>query len=263
MSNNTWWGNIPFALDEVRRWQLANLTLQIQRVAQEWQISHHRQNNQHEDEHDWRLLPPLDEETMPEKSVLQRHIFNQTSSHITLKPQLADRSVVIKPITPLFIAPNQQTTLFVSTPLWLNVFTSDNSLLLDTPVIKPTETWFGATPIRGELCYATKVFARLDLEQLPIRSFRAVTPIHITNHHTQSMPIERINIPAPLLSLYAGDDGRLWTPTLEVEQLSYGRAPKIHLSKQLYDRAGNVKLLNNARQNNPENLIHLFENFFN
>ena len=194
MSNNTWWGNIPFALDEVRRWQLASLTLQIQRVAQEWQISHHRQNNQ-----------PLDDETMPEKSVLQRHIFNQTSSHITLKPQLADRSVVIKPITPLFIAPNQQTTLFVSTPLWLNVFTSDDSLLLDTPVIKPTETWFGATPIRGELCYATKVFARLD----------------------------------------------------------YGRAPKIHLSKQLYDRAGDVKLLNNARQNNPENLIHLFENFFN
>ena len=35
MSNNTWWGNIPFALDEVRRWQLASLTLQIQRVAQE------------------------------------------------------------------------------------------------------------------------------------------------------------------------------------------------------------------------------------
>lgn len=263
MSNSVWWGHIPFALDEIRRWQLASLTLQIQRVAQEWQIAYHRQDKQHEDEHDWQLIKNFGEQWMPEKSVLQRHIFNQTPAYLVLKPQLADRSVVIKPITPLFIAPNQQTTLFVSTPLWLNVFNSDESLLLDTPVIKPSETWFGATPIQGELCYATKVSARLDLEQLPIRPFRAVTPIHITNHQTQSMPIERINIPAPLLSLYAGDDGRLWTPTLEVEQLSDARSPKIHLSKHLYNRAGAVKLLNNARQNNPENLIHLFENFFN
>lgn len=261
--NTLWWGNIPFALDEIRRWRLGGLTLQIQRASQEWLISHHRHPKQHEDEHDWQILDNLSEMIMPAKSVSQRYLFNQTQHHLTLKPQLADRSVVIKPITPLFIAPNQQSTLFVSTPLWLNIFSQENSLLLDTPVIRPSDTWFGGSPIRGELCYATKVFARLELEQLPIRAFRAVTPIHITNHHTQSMPIERINIPAPLLSLYVGEDGRLWTPTLEVEQLNTGRAPKIHLSKQLYNRAGKVTLLNPARKNTPDNIINLFEHFFN
>lgn len=260
MNNTVWWGSHPFLIDEQRRWQMAGLLLQIQRNAQEWQIAYHRSPHQHENDHDWQVIQRDDCQPMPEKALLQRYIFNQTQKEIHLKPSLADRSVVIKPITPLFLSSNQETTLFVSTPLWLNIF-SDN-LLIDIPFVRPTDTWFGATPIRGEICYATKVFARLDLEQLPIRAFRAVTPIHIVNHHAKAIQIERINIPVPLLPLYAAQDGRLWTPTIEVEQLANGRAPKVSISKHLHTQAGAVTLLNQARQQDNNNLINLFEHFF-
>lgn len=262
MPNTVWWGTHQFTVNEQRRWQMAGLLLQVQREAQEWQIAYHRSTHQHEDDHDWQILTHTHDNPMPEKSLLQRYIFNQTQQQIILKPCLADRSVVIKPITPLFLSSNQQTTLFVSTPLWLNIFSDDDNLLLDIPFVRPTDTWFGATPIRGEICYATKVFARLALEQLPIRAFRAVTPIRIINHHTKTIQIERINIPVPLLPLYAAQDGRLWTPTIEVEQLANGRTPKVSISKNLHAQAGIVKLLNQARRHDDNNLINLFEHFF-
>ena len=264
MAHRTWWGNVDFTLNETRSWYLGGLTLQVQRAAQEWQISYHRPVVQQENDHTWHEIPAAEQVLLNSSATttIQRHIFNKTSNQVTLKPQLADLSVVIQPITALFVSPNQQTTLFVSTPVWLNITTDKHSLLLDTPIIRPSDTWFGANTIQGEVCYATKVLARLDLDQLPIRPFRAVTPIHIINRQSKSIPIERINIPVPLLSLYAAEDGRLCTPTLEVEQFHHSRAPKVTISKHFHPRATNVTLLNSARRQDDENFSHLFENLF-
>ena len=262
MTQQTWWGEIDFDLNESKAWYLGGLSLHIQRAAQEWQISHHRPRIQQENDHSWRQLADNESSLLAiPNTVVQRHTFNKTTARICLKPQLADLSVVIQPITALFVAPHQQTTLFVSTPVWLNVFTENDCLLLDTAIIRPSDTWFGSNTIQGELCYATKVLARLDLEQLPIRPFRAVTPIHIINHQAKSLPIERINIPVTLLSLYVAEDGRLWTPTLEVEQPNNSRTPKVTISKYFHARANNVTLLNKARHED-ENITHLFEHFF-
>lgn len=264
MTQPKWWGEVNFDLNQTKSWYLGGLTLQIQRASQEWQISCHRPNIQQESDHTWQETSSVEQQilTASTTTTVQRHIFNKTSNTIRLIPQLADLSVVIQPITALFVSPHQQTTLFVSTPVWLNINTDNHSLLLDTPIIKPSETWFGANTIQGEVCYATQVLARLDLEQLPIRPFRAVTPIRIINRQNKSIPIERINIPVPLLSLYAAEDGRLWTPTLEVEQLNHSRTPKVSISKHLHPRATNASLLNTARHHDEESLTHLFENFF-
>lgn len=259
MAITVWWGEYPFDPGQIRRWQMAGLDVQIRRAPQEWHIESHRHPQQHEDDHHWQISD--DGSPLPDQAVLQRHLFNQTDAKLTILPLMADRSVVIKPVNPLFIAANQATTLFVSTPLWLSV-SANQSPLLDVPVVRPTETWFGSSPIRGELCYATKVFGRIDLEQLPIRPFRAVTPVHILNRSGNTMPIERINIPAPMLPLYASLDGRLWTPTLEVEQLNHGRIPKVRIDPRLHDHARVVKLLSPARKTNDEDLTRLFEHFF-
>lgn len=264
MAHRTWWGNVDFTLNETRSWYLGGLTLQVQRAAQEWQISYHRPVIQQESDHTWHEIPSSEQSFLSAPTAtVQRHIFNKTSNQVTLKPQLADLSVVIQPVTSLFVSPNQQTTLFVSTPVWLNITTDKHSLLLDTPIIRPSDTWFGANTIKGEICYATQVLARLDLEQLPIRPFRAVTPIHIVNRQNKSIPIERVNIPVPLLSLYAAEDGRLWTPTLEVEQFTNSHSPKVTISKQFHPHATNVVLLSSARRQDDESFTHLFENFFN
>ncbi len=261
MTIQVWWGEYTFEAGQTRHWQLAGLDLQVRRSPWEWQIESFRQPHQHEDEHSWQVDDT--ETVLPEKTVLQRHIFNQTSDKLNLRPRLADRSVVIKPINPLFIPAAQSATLFVSTPVWVTVTIDGvDHPLLDIPVVRPTDTWFGSNPIRGELCYATKVFGRLNLDQLPVRAFRAVTPVHIFNNGIDTMPIERINIPTALLPLYSSLDGRLWTPTLEVERVNNGRAPKVRIEPRLHAAAGIVKLLNKARRENEDNLIRLFEHFF-
>lgn len=261
MASQVWWGEYSFKAGQTRHWQLAGLELQVRRSPWEWQIESHRHPQQHEDDHTWQIDET--EVVLPEQAVLQRHIFNQTGDTIHILPRLADRSVVIKPINPLFIAANQSATLFVSTPVWVSITINDIAHpLLDIPVVRPTDTWFGSSPIRGELCYSTKVFGRLDLDQLPVRAFRALTPVHIINNSTDTMPIERINIPTGLLPLYSSMDDRLWTPTLEVERLNNGRIPKVRIDTRLHTYAGVAKLVNQARQENQDNLIKLFEHFF-
>ncbi len=262
MTTQVWWGEYPFELNQSRRWHLAGLDIQLKRNAQEWHIETYRYPNQHEDTHDWSMCDTS--EPLPEPSVLQRYIFNQTGDKIKLSPALADRSVVIKPIDPLFIPANQAVTLFVSTPVWMKILTTHaaDKPLIDIPIIRPTDTWFGSSPIRGEICYATKVFGRIELAQLPIRAFRAVTPVYIENHSSQTMPIERINIPTALLSLYSATDGRLWTPTLAVELTNNGRAPKLRIDTRLHAQAGVATLQSAARIENQDNFVGLFEHFF-
>lgn len=261
MTTQTWWGEHSFDLEQTRRWHLAGLDLQLKRSPQEWHIESYRHTQQNEDEHSWSIEDSRD--NLPESSILRRYIFNQTHENILILPALADRSVVIKPIDPLFIPANQSVTLFVSTPLWLKIAISKHEKpLLDIPVIRPTDTWFGSSPIRGEICYATKVFGRIDLGQLPIRAFRAVTPVQIDNHSSQTMPIERINIPTPLLPLYSATDGRLWTPTLAVELTNNGRVPKLRIEPHLHQHAGVATLQNAARVENQDHFNGLFEHFF-
>lgn len=260
MTVKVWWGEYPFADGQVRHWQMAGLDLQIRRNPQEWHIESHRHPQQHEDDHQWQVSDN-NGEPLPANTILQRHIFNRTDETLKLLPRLADRPVVIKPMNPLFIAAGQSVTLFVSTPVWLSIIAND-APLLDIPIVRPTDTWFGASPIRGEICYATKVFGRTSLDQLPVRAFRAVTPVHIANHSTTTMPIERISIPAPLLPIYSGLDGRLWTPTLDVEQPANGRATKVKIDTRLHQYAGTVKLLGPARKHAEEDLTRLFESFF-
>jgi hypothetical protein len=82
-------------------------------------------------------------------------------------PRLADRSVVIKPVDPIYIPAGQRGTLYISTPLWISGFVEgQKEPLFDIPVILPKDTWFGPDHRTGEMCYATSVDGRTELNQL-------------------------------------------------------------------------------------------------
>ncbi len=46
----------------------------------------------------------------------------QTHDKIQIMPRLADRSVVIKPVDPIYTPAGQRGTLYISTPLWIAGF---------------------------------------------------------------------------------------------------------------------------------------------
>lgn len=256
-----WWGTQSFEPGQGRHWHLAGMDLSIIRQVREWQFQVHRSPAQSEDNHDWHMDNHLPEESQGE---LRRYVFRITEGRLRLLPRLADRSVVIRPVMPLFVPAGQEITFYVSTPVWIACHVDNQALpLLDIPVVRPTDTWFGPNTVRGEICYTTQVTGRLELGQLTPRPFRAVTPVRISNLGSDLMPVERINLPVPFLPVYATESGRLWTPTLHVTTEERQKAPRIRIDSAISTEAGQVSLLSPARRGSDEHaLIRVFDNLF-
>lgn len=256
-----WWGRFNFELAQCRTWNMAGLELGVTRGAQEWRFQSLRSPDQHEDQHSWQLK---ENTTLPENTPVSRYFFKKTGDALYVLPRLADRSVVIKPVNPLFIPAGEEVTLYVSTPVWTACYAENfQAPLIDVPVVRPSDTWFGPNTVRGDICYATRVLGRTDLSQLPPRPFRAVTPMIIRNHGNDTMPVDRINMPVPLLSVHAAENGRLWTPPLHVLREGGGKPPRIRIENAMSKEAGDVELLTPPRLGSDEHtLIRIFDNLF-
>jgi hypothetical protein len=74
-----------------------------------------------------------------------------------------------------------------------------------------SDTWFGPSTREGELCYAARTHARNHLEQVPRRPHRAVTPVKVRNEAATLLPIEKLSLPVPMLSVYGDPQGGLWS----------------------------------------------------
>lgn len=258
-----WWGGFDFTIGQGRTWELAGLILDISRQTQEWHLRLHRTAEQSEHNQEWQQRPGSSLAEMGGMDYC-RFMFQRTTSALRLLPRLADRSVVVRPVNPLFIPSGQETTLYVSTPVWVAAYVEGSvEPLLDVPVVIPRDTWFGPNPVVGQLCYASQITGRTDFSQLPIRAFRAITPVHVRNHGHTAMPIERINIPTPFLPVYGAESGRLWTPTLAITRQGAALRLNIRIEDGISTQAGHVIQLTAARRGPEEHaLIRVFENFF-
>ena len=100
----------------------------------------------------------------------------------------------------------------VGSPVWVRLEVADPpTVLRELPSHRPSDTWFGGNTRVGELCYATETRALLHLENLPVLSRSAVTPVRIRNLAPSPLALERLKLPVPLLALYSDRRGRLWT----------------------------------------------------
>lgn len=190
-------------------------------------------------------------------------MFKKTHSKFQLMPRLADRSVVIKPVNPIYIPAGQRGTLYISTPLWIAGFVeSQRDPLFDLPVILSKDTWFGPDQRTGEMCYATAVDGRTELSQLKPRAFRAVTPIHFHNTSNQQLRFDRMNVPVPALPLfYSEKTGRLWTSQIKVLHEGLDRPPRVRIENQTPPLAGEVQYIHPPRSPGGA-LFNMFDSFF-
>lgn len=258
-----WWGGQAFAPGQGRTWEMAGLQLEVSRQPQEWHFRLRRTREQSEDNHHWQVREGLGLAECHDADFC-RFVFRQTTPPLQLLPRLADRSVVVRPITPLFLPAGQETTFYFSTPVWLAAYAEGIAEpLMDVPVVIPRDTWFGPSPVRGQLCYASQVTGRTDPSQQPPRPFRATTPVLVRNHGHTAMPVERINIPAPFLPVYGAESGRLWTPTLSITRPATSAQLQIQIEAGISTLAGHVELLTAARRGSDEHaLIRVFDTFF-
>ncbi|NNM51636.1 MAG: hypothetical protein HKM02_05335 [Pseudomonadales bacterium] len=243
----TWWGRQHWDSGATLGWQLADLQLAITRLEQEWQIRIQQPLHISEDRHDWQALAPAATDQISDGE-LRRHVGATTQEYMQLLPKLADRPVVVRPAHQLFIAPQVSVTLYISTPVWL-VFCSDDTSnpLLDLPVTRPSDSWFGPNTRQGELCYATRVVGRLHLQELTQHPFRAVTPVRIYNGGDQPFPLQRLAVPVQFLPLHVSEAGRLWTPTLNVYCDASNEHAEIRMANRVDHAAGPTTLLSPPR----------------
>lgn len=256
-----WWGPFSFAIGQSRAWRLGSLHVRLTRNLNEWQLEYHRPRHQSENIQDWEVLEM--DTAFGEPTALERYLFAHTTDSLSFYPRLADRSVIVKPINPIFIPAGQQGTLFVSTPLWLAGFVGNQrEALFDIAINRPKDSWFGPDTLKGELCYSTAVEGRTDLNQLVPRAFRAVTPVHFHNTSNSLMQLDRMNLPVPALPLFhCQDSGRIWTSQIKVVQDTPNRPPRIRIENRTPPQAGQVTFIQPSRSGEG-GLFHMFDSFF-
>jgi len=196
-----WIGGFHVKHGQTRGFRIGPMTLWIQRLENEWRIAH-------EDS-----LDPMDEslnlETeTPEQSILEtknavRFSFADDSEEITFSARLADRPVVTRSEYSLNVPAHEEVTAYVSTPLWMVISAGRKpKLLLEMPLYRPSDTFFGPSTLEGELCYASEAFYRLKLDNQPMLPHRAVTAVLVRNQSDKALSLDLIKLPAPNLSLY-------------------------------------------------------------
>lgn len=211
-SNRTWWGEYELGHGQSGRWRIGPLQLHIRRSKSEWRVAWSSPGSP-KDEATEVEVPTQAE--LPHAAQVNRYTQKATASKLTLSAALADRPVVVKPETPLFVPGGEETTLFVGSPVWVRILVGDPPVqLAEIPSHRATDTWAGPNTREGQVCYGSRTLAQLDLADCTIRPHRAITAVQVRNRAPDPLLIEQIQLPAPLLALYATTSGMLWTQSV-------------------------------------------------
>jgi len=218
MQRTKWWGT--FKVPEKNSFLLESPTfiLAIEHKAKEWCIHVKRNKFLNIEENENTFEQFIGEFCPVNCGDISRHIINGNNDILELKPSLPDRTVVCRPKFPITLVPDASVILYLSTPIWLTISTTDKkyTLLKEIATQRLSDTWFGASTREGELCYASQTIGRLDLDKLPYRRQRAITPLLIENKADNDLVFERIALPAPSLSLFLAESGQLWTQNVSL-----------------------------------------------
>jgi len=230
ISMSRWWGNYEVGKNQTLRWQIGPKILCITRDHKEWKVASVEAQD------------PLDNclvvaETTKEPDGddidVWRFAVRSESNAVRLVPALPDRPLIVK-MTKTFLIPTmEEAILFVSIPLWLRIYVGEGSAeLMDSAIVRPSDTWFGPNTMKGDLCYASQTNARLHIENLHLRPHRAIASVRIRNNSVLKLHIDKLKIPVNNLSLFASEKGHLWTEALTLEQADDTDKANVRLDKK-------------------------------
>jgi hypothetical protein len=207
-----WWDDFSLALGRYLEYDIGQLNLLLSGRQSDWTLAWRYDLSIADAADRFQMQSHTSQPGELENHSIQRIARPDTAKPIVLKPALADRGVVARPSHPLWIAPQDQILMYVSTPLWVTLGAPDTQdFYFDRPAQLLSDTWFGPDTQSGELCYFTQTEGSLDLADVPQRQNRVITPVQIHNLRPQPFLLERINVPMPFLSIMMANNGQLWT----------------------------------------------------
>ena len=158
----------------------------------------------------------FDTGTEPGDVEARRFVMSDTKESVTFQPRLAERSVVVRPRIPVYLPPGQRASIFVTTPLNVLLLAGD-VLLEERSIWNPPETWFGASPVDGELCYASRTSGTRQRAELSVPPTRAVTEVLLENEGAETLEAKSIRLPMTRLNLaWDASDACLVTETVRL-----------------------------------------------
>lgn len=263
MKKEKWWGEIEIPKDNTLLFNLGDVSLTVQHKAKEWcfnvEQKEYDENNQNI--YNQTVYQTSDADQLDNKGT-DRYIIPDEATHLKMTPILPDRTIICRPITPITLAPGASVLMYISTPLWLtlSVIGKKTTLLTEISTQRLSDTWFGTSTREGELCYANKINGRLDLNNLPKRIQRSITPLTIINKAHHSLVFERVALPITSLSLYATEQNQLWTQAVTLTRDDDKNYAKLTLGKA----PENCHLINGPRNSSRhEDIFRAFSAIFN
>ncbi|MDD5719189.1 MAG: hypothetical protein PHQ53_05840 [Candidatus Krumholzibacteria bacterium] len=242
--SGAWWQPWQVPQNHTLHGRLGPLALQVHHVQGEWRIASTTSVEQRE--------PTCAEITVRpgcgDAEQWERILLARADSQLALKPLLADRPVVIRPRQAIVLPGGEETVMYMSTPISVRLEVGQPPVVLrEVSSVRLSDTWFGPSTREGELCYAGKTGALHTLAEVPQRVHRALTPVHIRNKGNSPLPLDKVSLPVPVLSLYGTPDGYLWTEgvTLVRSGESDMAALKVDSGPPAY--AGQVTLISDPR----------------
>jgi len=206
--------NQPVDLAEGQRvrWHVGPRTLWVERALGEWRIG--AREAERDDIDTASMDHERDESDGP--ALLRCAIPAKASGRLRLVPRPPDRPLVARAEIPLHIPAGSTTHVFVGVPLWASL-TAEGTPIHELPLITLSDTWFG-TPLEGTLCYATRTSLTIDEQVLTRRPHRAVCRVEIINHGATPLELERVRVPAPMLSLWQSEGRQLRTAGVRLKR---------------------------------------------
>ncbi len=258
LAPSDWWGERHLQLEQKVSWDLGSLVINITRLDSEYDI-HFSYTGKPSGS------PSLDNNLQlgAGEGEKLRFACEKTLGKVKLQPTMADRPVVARPIDPVLLLPNQKTTLYISTPIWIAVYLDDNEIpALDIPVIEITSTWFGPSPRVGELCYGGKIAAYSSYEKLVANGCVATLPIVVQNQNDEILKLERINIPVPYLDLLHSGTMGFWMQGIELIREHDKKDSKVRMLKGTRQGLGELTKVSASRKHANSIISKTFDSLF-
>lgn len=216
MSQQSWWGDFELPMQTSGAWRVGPLELRITHTSREWRVAWRRDEGA-DDGVELRLGLPA--EDLPDDYDRRRFGFARTAAAVRLAPALSDRPFVSRPAVPFAVPPGQELALVVTTPLWLGVVAEGlEAPLVEVPVLRPSDTWFGPNTREGQLCYASRTHLRPADDPGEVPAWRALSTVRIQNRGADALMLERLSLPVPQLRLYVDAGGAFRTSSLLLER---------------------------------------------
>lgn len=160
MQQKQWWGAVYLPENNSFLLKSNTFTIAVEHKSKEWCIHVLRENitDDKDKDKDKEFEWFVSEFSPVNCGDISRHIINNNAVTLDVKPSLADRTVVCRPKSPITIVPGASVVIYLSTPLWLTIGVKHEqyTLLKEVATQRLSDTWFGASTMQGELCYASQ-----------------------------------------------------------------------------------------------------------